>query len=298
MLCAFRYVLDGLAHQQTDVVIGALLVGGCCALARGRSLTAGTVFGLAAAIKCTAVLWIVYLVWRGQWKMAAWVVLVAVGVNLLPNLVSTPEGGGLWLQQWYATYLAPMKAGDHYPGLWGADIYYNQSISGFSYRLCVAQATWQDGELQVAERAGAPTAGSMRLLVNGVQLALVLLAVFVVGRPRRRLPEGSRAAVECSLVLLLMLLLSPMSSKPHFCTMLLPAFLLARLAAVEKRRWAGALVAAAILLGLLAMRDVWGFRISASALWYGAVMWSAALLALGCGIAVCGLADAKPQTAR
>ena len=47
------YSLDCLAHQQTDLVIGALLLAGCVTLARGRSFGAATWFGIAAGIKCT-----------------------------------------------------------------------------------------------------------------------------------------------------------------------------------------------------------------------------------------------------
>src|SRR5207249_2663870 len=57
LACAFRFVMDCLAHQQIDLVIGALLMGGCLALARSRGLLAATAFGLAAALKCTALLW-------------------------------------------------------------------------------------------------------------------------------------------------------------------------------------------------------------------------------------------------
>jgi hypothetical protein len=293
LLCGFRYVLDGLAHQQTDVVIGGLLLAGCLALARGRALTAATALGLAAAVKCTALLWVPYLLWRGQWKAAVWLVAVAVGANLLPNLASTPADGGFWLEKWYTTYLRPMQNADHYPGIWGSAIYYNQSFAGLSYRLAVARPEWRDGNLEAIERPDAPTPTVMRRAVLAVQVALLLAAVLAVGRPRWSLPGGRRVALESGLVLTLMLLLSPMSSKPHFCTLLLPAWCLARLALVHRRRWAGFLVAAATLLGAVAMRDVCGFQLSVTALWWGSVMGSAAVLAVGCAIALCSRGETE-----
>ncbi len=95
LACSARYALNGIAHQQTDVVISALLLLGCWRLSRNRDWSAASCFGLAAAMKCTALLWFPYLLWRRKWRAAAWLMIVAVGVNLLPNLVRTPERGGL-----------------------------------------------------------------------------------------------------------------------------------------------------------------------------------------------------------
>ena len=93
LACSLSYAVNCLAHQQNDVVIAALVLGGCVALSRSRRWLAATVFGLAAAIKCTPLLWSPYLLWRGRWKEAGWLVCVAVGVNLLPNLFSTRSRG-------------------------------------------------------------------------------------------------------------------------------------------------------------------------------------------------------------
>src|SRR5438874_1333 len=78
LACALPYVLSVMDHQQTDLLIAALLIGGCLALQRARALSAATLFGLAAGMKCTPLLWAPYLAWRGRWKAAAWLVAVAV----------------------------------------------------------------------------------------------------------------------------------------------------------------------------------------------------------------------------
>src|SRR5216683_1386953 len=62
--CSARYALNGIAHHQTDLVIGLLLIFGCWMFSRNRNLSAATCFGLAAAMKCTALLWVPYLLWR------------------------------------------------------------------------------------------------------------------------------------------------------------------------------------------------------------------------------------------
>ena len=65
LLTGVYYVLDALSNQQTDLVLGGLLVGGCVLLARGRSVAAAVSFGIAAGVKCTPLLWSPYLAWRG-----------------------------------------------------------------------------------------------------------------------------------------------------------------------------------------------------------------------------------------
>ena len=80
-----------------------------------------------------------------------------------------------------------------------------------------------------------------------------------------------------------MLLFSPMSSKPHFCVILLPAFVLARLAIEDHRRAALVAVVICILLADVLDRNVLRSRaIGDAALHYGSVMWAAMTLWAGC----------------
>src|SRR5262249_38815550 len=126
LLGGLRYVMDGLAHQQTDIVIGALLMGGCLAWTRERPWLAATPLGLAAGCKCTPLLFALYFLWRARWLAAGWLVTVALGVNLLPDLMHSPPRGGSWLSEWFALYLQPMQASNYYPGMWASEPIYNQ----------------------------------------------------------------------------------------------------------------------------------------------------------------------------
>lgn len=276
---AFRYALDALAHQQTDLVIGALVLGGCYALGRARDWSAATCFGLAAAMKCTPLLWCLYLLWRRRWLPAVWLVGVAVGVNLLPDLINAPPRGGVWLGHWLGQFLLPMRGAEYLPGTWYSAIIYNQSLSGLGQRWLALD--WA-GLLEGTVRAGAPSARTIKLLIYGAELTLLAASAFVLGwkRPKER-PTVTRAA-EYSVVLLLMLLLSPMSSKPHFCTLLLPAFCLARLAVTERGRAQQLFLALSLLAGLLSTRGLVGVQFSSFMLWCGAVTWAAMFLLAGC----------------
>ena len=106
--------------------------------------------------------------------------------------------------------------------------------------------------------------------------------------------------MEYSLVLVLMLLLSPMSSKPHFCTLVVPGLCLARLAVERRDRLLMCVMAVAIGAGLLSNKDLWGAHIYDFALWYGSVFANAVVLYLGCVYALWryrAVADLREHTA-
>jgi hypothetical protein len=289
--CGFRYALDCFTHQQTDLLIGGLVLAGCFALFRSRAVLAATCFGIAAGFKATPLLWCGYLLWRRQWRAAGWVVAVAVGVNLVPNLVHAPPQGGLWGAYWVKHYLVPLTRAEFYPGIWYSETLYNQALCGAANRWLTTEWTWNDDGFTVADREHPIRPGLFKGLLYGLELALVVGALAVLGRrapeaESRRPARPPRLALEYSVVMLLMLLLSPMSSKPHFCTLLLPGFCLARLAIAGRHRGLGVLVAAAILAGAVGVRGLAGSDPSSLALWCGNVTWSTLILLVGCGYAL------------
>jgi hypothetical protein len=287
---AFRFGLDCLQNQQTDILIAALVVGGI-ALLQGTSRLSGglavflaaTCFGLAAGMKCTALLFAPYLLYRGRWLAAVWVAFLAVGLNLLPNLTSEPDSGGWWLGEWVHRYLAVLGRSDHSPGVWGSAVTLNQSWSGALYRWFATSWTWDAAGFQVIARTNAPTPTTLKWITYGSEAALVLLFAGLLG-PRRLLPtDRGRLALECSIIMLLMVLLSPMSSKPHFVVLLLPAWLLARSAVRTRDPVLLTTLVASFASATLTIKDLATPNLASLGMWYGGVTWSTVLLLLGCG---------------
>jgi len=280
LLAGLYYAFDALTNQQTDLVIAALVVGGCLLLARGRDLGAAASFGVAAGMKCTPLLWAPYLAWRGRWRAAAAVVAVAVGINLLPDLTHPPADGEGRLKQWAVTYLKPMAGTSHDPGTWGSCINFNHSVAGVSNRWLTAYRDWQGDDFEIAPLPDRVSARVLKIIVYSACLLFVTAALFAA----RRRAGGAPPAGEYGLVLILMLMLSPMSSKPHFCTLLLPGFFLAR-AAVERRDLLPRLLlGGAILAGLVSNKDLVGRLAYDTVIWYGSVFWNAVLLFAGCAV--------------
>jgi hypothetical protein len=115
-----------------------------------------------------------------------------------------------------------------------------------------------------------------------VEVLLVAGAALAMGQPFRRKIEPGRAVLECCAVLILMLMLSPMSHKTHFCILLLPGFCVARMA-VEKQSIAGwCAVIACITLVAVLDRSIIGRPYGNLMMWLGAVTAGSAALWLAC----------------
>jgi hypothetical protein len=280
--CGIFYLHNCLVHQQVDVFIAALIVGGCLALLRDRGFLAATGFGVAAAMKCTPLLWAPYLVWRGRPVAAAWLVVVALGVNLLPDLVNRPAGGGTWLGVFASRYLRPLTNRDYVPGSWASEIIYNQSLAGSAQRWLDTTPHWAADDCTVEKRGAPASPTSVRGLVLGSELLLLTLAAAACGRPCRVIADRRRAVLEYGVVITLMLLLSPMSSMAHFGILVIPGFCLARRAFAGRQRVLTVLVLLAAAAALAANKDLLGGRLYTVTLWCGCVMLNALLLLLGC----------------
>ena len=225
------------------------------------------------------------ILWRRRPAAAAWLVAVAVGVNLLPDLVNTPASGHTWLGEYVTRYLLPMTHRDQYLGTWASDLVYNQSLAGAGQRWLVTTWEWAATDCIVFRRP-VPHRPRCADRLARLRTALVLLTLAVCRRPFQklandRLHPSRRTALEYSVVLLLMLLLSPMSSKAHFGVLILPGFCLARAAFSDNRRWLYP-----ILIGAICWRcfnkSPLGERLYTLSLWLGCVTWETLFLLIGC----------------
>lgn len=296
--CGIASCCDVIGNQQTDLIVAALVIVGCGALVQGRDLRAALWFGVAAAIKCTPLLWAGYLAWRRRWLAALLVAVVAVAVNLLPDLTHPTATGNTRFGAWTRRYLAPMAERKHDFGTWNCGIGGNQSIAGLWHRWLLYDTAWQGsnllgvpGEARAApETLKAATWGSMLLLL-AAGLACSWRACQnpsasegPAGAPRWRSGSDMRAslpsasALQFGMALILMVLLSPHSSKPHFCTLLLPGFCVARAALHWPNRRLLALLGAALICALISNQDLVGEWLYSWTKWYGSLAGCALLL--------------------
>jgi Glycosyltransferase family 87 len=298
LLVGGKLAWNSLSHHQTDLFIGAGLMGGCLALRRSRGYLAATCFGLAAAMKGPALLFAPYLLWRGRWKEALWMVTFFLAINLLPTLIVPAQHNRFLFGEWVGRFLRPMGESKDYPFFWYTES--NQSIIGAGYRWMQTTWTWTDQFVQRLPLANPMGPGELRGLIIAVSAGLILATMAAQGwrrapsNPKSNADGQMRQSLECSMVLILMLLLSPMSSKPHFGTLLLPGFCVARLAIQGHSRVLGGLFVL-VLAGVLLSQNIMGQYIVCVAMWYGTLMWATLLLLIGCGYALRGRGLLSPS---
>lgn len=247
-LLSSRFCMAPFENQQFDVVIAALVMMGCTALVEGRSLAAACWLGASAGMKCTPLLFGAYLVWRGRVLAAAVMLLVAVGLNRLADVVCPQTSGASYLADWMHVFLGTL--GREPPGAWYSDLLLNQSLAGLWSRY--VQIGWPLSAADLPSGPLVPSAAvvaALRWLVYGSLLLLGALTAWRMmppGWPIRRVEANAdgpssrglslRLAWEMALVLCLMLLASPMSSKAHYVVLVLPCLLVSRIV-VERRGW-------------------------------------------------------------
>jgi hypothetical protein len=159
--------------------------------------------------------------------------------------------------------------------MWGSTALYNQSLAGAGNRWFIDDSS------------GPEVFANVRLALKIATGLLLLAAACFFRRPFRpvlsqRGSPPNQLVLECSAVLCLMLLLSPMSSPAHFGILLLPGLALARRAVEMKSIWVASLPVFAVILGIFQNRDLVGVYLCDLSLWLGLPMWSTLALLAGC----------------
>jgi hypothetical protein len=299
LLTALNYCVNSFSHQQTDLVSGALVIAGCGRLAGGAPLSAAAWIGVAAAMKCTPLLWSVYFAWHGAPVAAGVVAAVAIGLNLLPELMRPGRHPSLLLVQWMRDFgLIPARLSVA-PGIWGSDISYNQSLAGAVGRLALMRPVLGAGGFAMLPRTAPLSAPLLKLVAYGLDAALLAASFAVQRGPQSHEAEGVVPAIslECGAMLALMPLLSPMSSPPHFAVLMLAGFCAARLGLIDGRRGATVLLLIAIACSLSSVRSLAGSTVRDLAMWLGAVSWSALALLAACNLELASRNAGRPVAA-
>jgi Glycosyltransferase family 87 len=278
LVCGFASCFDVITNQQTDLIVAALVILGCGALVRGCNLRAALWFGAAAAIKCTPLLWAGYLAWRRRWSAALLVVVVAVAVNLLPDLTHPLATGGTRFAEWTRRFLLPMTERNHDFGAWHCGIGGNQSVAGLWHRWLLFDTAWEGNNLVGVPRPTRIAPETLKAVTWGSMLLLLGAGLASSWRSAERAETNRPPALELGMVLILMVLLSPHSSKPHFCTLLLPGFCVARAALHWPNRRLLAVLIAALILSLISNQDLVGEWLYSWTKWYGSLAGCALLL--------------------
>ncbi|MGN6748077.1 MAG: glycosyltransferase family 87 protein [Xanthobacteraceae bacterium] len=202
-----KLILAVFENQAYDALVLLGIVLGLAALCAERPLAAGAGLALAAALKATPLIFLPYLLWKRYYAAAGAFVLVYVAASLLPDMLFTATDAAhgyfvTWLKEVPAPSLGIDPGGGRFAFWDGANIL-NHSLRG-AVSLNIDEAHHRS----LFEAALASTDGAFAVVI-GTLIAL---------SPRR--PQS--IALDGSLLLIAMLMLSPMTSRSHYVALLLP----------------------------------------------------------------------------
>lgn len=229
----FLPLIWALAIGQTSLLLLALIVGSLVLVRRENDMMAGALLGIAAAIKLTPALLIVYFFWRGRRGVAMWAGGVAVLCTLLPMALLGPGTSGEFFME-----VVPSMSG-------GTSYFLNQSFAALFNRQFTGGDVRQVAlESSVMARVASVLCG---LLVLG-------LTARVIARNGKGRPGGLVLDLEISTILLLTLLLSPISWSHHYVLALVPLYTLVAAAGRCGRRSLPVALSAGVALLLIARK--------------------------------------------
>jgi hypothetical protein len=277
-LLAGRHVSSVFENQSHDLLVLGLLVLGLRFLRGASDGGAGFSIGSAAACKATPLLFAPMFFWQGRFRAFLAMALTVLLATLLPDLLTPREDGRFWVQVWASTFLAGLTPGGaaESKGAWTAWNYLNQSLGGTIYRLFTNVDGSGDPHVFNVAVLQLPRS-ALKFLGMGLNLLLLVIVYFVTRRKQAERADPGLVSLprhlgEFALLACAMVLLSPMSSKSHFCVLLLPAVFCA--GSLWFRRWDPVvlgLCVLAMILGSLTSKGLVGSHLGNEFLARGSV---------------------------
>lgn len=271
LLLAGRNIASVFSNQSHDLLVFAIIALGILLACRSRDTLSGAFFGIAAACKATPLLFLIDPVMRRRPVVLGTIVTALITATLLPDLLFPRPDSQLWIVAWLNTFVATIEVGEPvHTGPWSAASAYNQSLAGTLHRLLNLPAFDVGPSMQK----------TITLLAYGVVVTMLawcarLIARLQPGANTMTLRFGQLSTILCGMVLL-----SPMSSKSHFCVLLYPMAFCAAELLCGRHRWLAIAVAVMFITGTLTSSGIVGDGLGEPLLVLGTVTWTA-LICLG-----------------
>ncbi len=208
LVLSLRFILAVFESQAYDMLVFVFVLAGLWGLAGNRSALGAGSLAVAAALKATPLIFLPYLLLKRRFLPAAVFSLVFLAVSLLPDLFFTPNGEawGHYFLDWLSQVAKPALGHDPTGAkqvFWMALNIHNHSLRGMVSAL--------------VDELNNPAAHA-RFLYAAYAVFIAAVGVLLVRSPRR----ADFIAVDGSIVLIAMLMLSPMTSRSHYVVLLLP----------------------------------------------------------------------------
>jgi Glycosyltransferase family 87 len=233
-LLVIVYLWSSYHLGQPSLVLLALMLGAFIALRQEREILAGGLIAVAAAIKAFPVLALIYLFYRHCWKAAVSVVAtLAFLILVLPAPYRGFERAWHDLEKWSAGMFkySELSVGQRPMRSY---TWKNQSLVGVGNRLL------RHVDADAASAPHQPVYVNFTDLkfpvVNGIviSVAVALGVLFIAAMPRRDMRTADSDAIEFTLLLLLILMVTPLSFGYFYSWLMLPFAVITQRVLVEK----------------------------------------------------------------
>lgn len=212
LLFAYFPTLTNILIGQTSLLVFMLVAGGWMAARQGRERLSGVLLGLAFAIKLFLGLFIVYFLLQRRWRPAIWFLATVAASWLLGLAALGPDS--------YQHYMHALGSVTWQSSNWNASAY------GFFSRIF--------GGSENIPLINAPVLG--KTLNYLLAATLVALLAWLL-RPIQQVAMTVRSDLGFSFTLVAALLISPLGWMYYFPLLLLPFFILFRLAYTYELSW-------------------------------------------------------------
>lgn len=246
-----QYIIRDLDDGGPHLLLLTVLVGGAYCAFRGRDVLGATWFGLATVLKAPAGLFLPFLLWKRQWKLAGLSAVAVVLWTMLPMAWMGPASWWSHQVEWTRTVF-PSVLGS--PAISVQDN--EQRVQNQSLRLAVMRylVTYPDDHpMRLSHPAYVSVLAlppdTARWLAAGIVGAVLLVSAWLM-RGRYRSRDDPAWLLECSAVLILALLLSPITWTQHL-VLITPALYL-----IATEWWSRS-------LGTAASAAIWAFTLPA-----------------------------------
>ena len=223
-----HYLIRDLDDGGPHLMLLAMLVGGMSCAEKGHERLGATWFGLATAIKAPSALFVPFFLWKKQWRLAAWTVLATFGWIALPAVWMGPASWWAHQCEW-AGVAAGSVFGRRAPVAEESEVrIQDQALRPALLRYLV---TYPEGHaLRLPQRADVPILDlepvTAERVASGIMLGLLAACAWRF-RAAYRSPASREWLVQCSAVLILELLFSPVTWVQHMVLLLPALFLIA-----------------------------------------------------------------------
>jgi hypothetical protein len=255
------YIQRDLTECGLQIAMLCMVTGGLAALVRGRQGLCGFSLALGVAYKLTPVLFLPFLIWKRQWKAAAWMGAWIVLISLTPAMYLGWQTNVRLHREWLAFTVKNMTLADPSENGVEPPVMRNQSLPLAIARLFQAYPAGhplretEAGLVQVAQLSPHAT----KRVVQGSLLVIACLLAWRFRRPADLSDGGVSLGAEWAAVSVFCSILSPLCWLQHLVLVVPAVLLIARtLATGQAKRWQWGLVYFGLAITLLVHRDLLG----------------------------------------